>query len=116
MSKPEKKLDLKEAFKEYAKKEMEFYESAEKDKLYHRVIPNLKEKDKGSVDFYYNGVVVGGYIYKDTITLNKLRITKYGTEEGVAKAVKKIEDSIKSVDMTCDNQLKQYNNIIRWMT
>ena len=105
MTKPEK-LDLKEAFKEYAKKEMEFYESAEKDKLYHRVLPNLKEKDKGTIDFYYNGVVVGGYIYKDTITLNKLRITKYGTEEGVAEAVKKIEDSIKSVDMVCDNQLK----------
>lgn len=105
MTKPEK-LDFKEAFKEYAKKEMEFYESAEKDKLYYRVIPNLKEKDKGSVDFYYNGVVVGGYIYKDTITLNKLRINKYGKEEGVVEAVKKIEDSIKSVDMTCDNQLK----------
>ena len=107
MTKQDKpKLDFKEAFAEYARKELEFYESAEKDKLYHRVIPNMKEKDKGSVDFYYNGVVIGGYLYKNTITLNKLRITKYGSEETVPEAIKKIEESLKSVDMACDNQLK----------
>ena len=104
--KKEDKLDLKEAFAEYARKELEFYESADKDKLYHRVIPNLKEKDKGSVDFYYNGVVIGGYIYKNTVTLNKLRITKFGTEEGVTPAIKKIEESLAAAEMTCDNQLK----------
>ena len=100
------KLDLKQAFQEYAKKELEFYKSAEKDKLYHRVMPNLKEKDKGSVDFYYNGVIVGGYIYKNTVTLNKLRLTKFGSEDGIEPAIKKIEESLKAVDMVCDNQLK----------
>ena len=104
--KKEDKLDLKEAFAEYARKELEFYKSAEKDKLYHRVMPNLKEKDKGSVDFYYNGVVIGGYIYKNTVTLNKLRITKFGTEEGVTPAINKIEESLAAAEMTCDNQLK----------
>lgn len=102
----EDKIDLKQAFQEYAKKELEFYKSAEKDKLYHRVMPNLKEKDKGSVDFYYNGVVVGGYIYKNTVTLNKLRLTKFGSEDGIEPAIKKIKESLKAVDMVCDNQLK----------
>ena len=100
------KLDLKEAFQEYARKELEFYKSAKKDKVYTRVFPNLKEKDKGSIDFYYNGIVVGGYIYKNSITINKLRITKFGKEEDVEEAVKKVEESIAQAEMTCDNQLK----------
>ena len=100
------KLNLKEAFAEYAKKELEFYKTAKKDKLYTRVLPNLKEKNKGYIDFFYNGIVIGGYIYKETITLNKLRITKVGKEEDVEDAIKAVEDSIKKVDMTCDNQLK----------
>ena len=100
------KLDLKEAFAEYAKKELEFYKTAKKDKVYTRVLPNLREKDKGSIDFFYNGIVIGGYIYKDTITINKLRVTKVGKEDDIDEAVEKVEESIKLADMTCDNQLK----------
>ena len=59
MSKEEPNIDLKEAFREYARKELEFYQKANKNKLYHRVLPNIKEKDKGSIDFYYNGVTLG---------------------------------------------------------
>ena len=44
MKSKEEKIDLKKAFQDYAKKELEFYKTAEKDKLYHRVMPNLKEK------------------------------------------------------------------------
>lgn len=106
MTKKPEKINLKEAFAEYAKKELEFYKSAKRDVLYHRVLPNLKEKDKGSVDFYFNGVVVGGYIYKNTVTLNKLRITKYGTEDDVEPAVKEVEKKLKESEMVCDNQLK----------
>ena len=104
--KQENKLDLKEAFQEYARKELEFYKSAKKDKLYQRVLPNLKDKDSGTIDFYYNGIVVGGYIYKDTITLNKLRVTKMGKEEDIPEAIKKVEEGIKIAEMVCDNQLK----------
>lgn len=100
------KLDLKEAFSEYAKKELEFYQSAKRDKVYTRILPNLKEKDKGTIDFFYNGVVIGGHMYKETITLNKLRITKVGKEEDVEDAIKAVEDSIKKAEMICDNQLK----------
>lgn len=106
MDNKDTKLDLKQAFQEYAKKELEFYKSAKKNQLYNRVMPNLKEKDKGTIDFYYNGVIVGGYIYKDTITLNKLRITKMGTEDGVEEAVKVVLDKINEAGMSCDNQLK----------
>ena len=106
MTKPNDKLDLKQAFQEYAKKEIEFYKSAKKNQLYNRVMPNLKEKDKGTIEFYYNGVIVGGYIYKDSITLNKLRITKMGTEDGVEEAVKVVLDKINEAGMSCDNQLK----------
>lgn len=102
------KIDLKEAFQEYAKKELEFYKSAKKDKLYNRVFPDLKDKNKGSIDFYYNGIVIGGYIYTptNTITLNKLRITKFGKEEDVPATIKVVEAKIKEVEMVCDNQLK----------
>lgn len=99
-------IDLKEAFAEYAKKELEFYKSAKKDKLYSRVLPNIKEKDKGSIDFYYNGVVIGGYIHKQDIVLNKLKVTKYGTEEEVPKALKAIEKALEGSKMVLDNQLK----------
>ena len=107
-SKKNDKLDLKQAFQEYAKKELEFYKSAKKDKLYSRVLPDLKDKHKGTIDFYYNGIIVGGYMYTptNTITLNKLRITKFGKEEDVPEAVKMVEDKIKEVEMVCDNQLK----------
>ena len=105
-NKQPEKIDLKEAFAEYAKKEIEFYKTAERNKLYNRVLPNLKDKDTGTIEFFYNGVIVGGCIYKDTITLNKLRVTKVGKEEDIPEAIKVVEDKIKEVDMTCDNQLK----------
>lgn len=104
--KKDDKIDLKEAFQEFAKKELEFYQTAKKDKLYQRVLPNLKDKDSGTIDFFYNGIVVGGYIYKDTITLNKLRVTKMGKEEDIPEAIKKVEEGIKIAEMVCDNQLK----------
>ena len=109
------KLDLKAAFKEYARKEMEFYKTADKTKVYTRVLPNLKEKDSGCIDFYYNGIIVGGNIYKDTITLTKLRVTKVGKEEDVEEAISKVIESIAKAEMTCDNQLKQYNISKCWM-
>ena len=104
--KEQTKITLKEAFEEYARKELEFYKSAKKDKLYSRVLPNLKEKDKGSIDFYYNGVVIGGYIHKHDIVLNKLKVTKYGTDEEVPKALKAIEKALEGSKMVLDNQLK----------
>ena len=106
MTKKPEKIDLKEAFAEYAKKELEFYKSAKRDVLYDRVLPNLKEKDKGSIDFFYNGIVIGGYIYKSTITLNKLKVTKFGEEDDIPEAIRVVEARIKEAEMTCDNQLK----------
>ena len=106
MTKKDEKIDLKEAFKEYARKEMEFYEKAEKDKLYSRVLPNLKEKDKGSIDFFYNGVIIGGFIHKQDIVLNKLKVTKFGVEEDVPKALDAIKAALKESDMVLDILLK----------
>lgn len=104
--KEQAKISLKEAFAEYARKELEFYQSAEKGKLYSRVLPNLKEKDKGTIDFYYNGIVIGGYIHKHDIVLNKQKITKFGTEEEIPNAIKAIEKALEGSDMVLDNQLK----------
>ena len=108
MDKSKDKIDLKEAFAEYAKKELEFYQSAEKDKLYNRVLPDLKDKTRGSIDFFWNGIVIGGYMdtKTNTIVLNKLRVTKVGKEADVKAAIKTVEDKIKEVEMVCDNQLK----------
>lgn len=108
MTKQPEKLDLKEAFRKYAQKELEFYQSAEKDKLYNRVLPNMADKTKGMIDFYYNGIIVGGYIdtKTKTIVLNKLKVTKFGKEEEVPATIRVIEDKFKESDMVCDNQLK----------
>ena len=102
------KLDLKQAFQAYAKRELEFYKSAEKDKVYHRVLPNMQDKTKGMVDYFYNGIIVGGYIdtKSNTIVLNKLKVTKFGKEEEVQATISVIEAKIKEAEMVCDNQLK----------
>lgn len=102
--KEEKKIDLIEAFKEYAKKEKEFIENSDPEKVYHRVLPNVKDKDKGSIDFLYKRILVGGFIDKDTIYLNKL-ITKYGDEKDVDKVLDKISKIISKGDMKLVNQL-----------
>ena len=108
MTKKPEKIDLKEAFAEYAKKELEFYKSADLEKLYNRVLPDLKDKHRGAIDFFWNGIVLGGYMdaKSNTIVLNKLRVTKVGKEEDVPAAIKTVEYKIKEVEMVCDNQLK----------
>ena len=104
----EDKIDLKQAFQEYAKKELEFYKSAKKDKLYNRVLPDLKDKTRGTIDFFWNGIVIGGYMdtKTNTIVLNKLRVTKVGKEEDVENAINTVVTKINEVEMICDNQLK----------
>lgn len=106
--KQDTKLDIKEAFRKYAQKELEFYQNAEKNKLYQRVLPNMADKNKGMIDFFYNGIIVGGYIDTNTKTLvlNKLKVTKFGKEEEVPTAISVIEGKIKETEMICDNQLK----------
>lgn len=108
MQKKPEKLDLKQAFQEYAKKELEFYKSAKKDQVYQRVLPDLKDKNRGVIDFFWNGIIVGGYIDSkaNTIALNKLKVTSFGNEEDVDEAIKTIEAKIKEAEMLCDNQLK----------
>lgn len=105
--KKDDKIDLKEAFKEYAKKELEFYKSAKKDQVYQRVLPDLKDKNRGTIDFFWNGIIVGGYIdsKSNTIVLNKLKVTKFGKEEDVQKAIETVEGKIQEAEMICDNQL-----------
>ena len=105
MSKPEGKTTLKEMFEEYARKEIEFVEQADPDKLYHRILPNLKEKDKAAIDFLYKKIKVGGFIDKDTIYLNKLKVTKNGKEEDIPAVIAKIQEIIDKGDMKLVNQL-----------
>lgn len=92
-------------FKEYAKRELELIENSDPDKLYHRVLPNVKEKDKGSIDFLYKKIVVGGMIDGDTIYLNKLRVSKWGKEEDIDAVLDKIKETVNNGDMKLVNQL-----------
>lgn len=98
------KVDLMEAFREYARKEKEFIESSDPNKVYHRVLPDVKNKDRGSIDFLYKRILVGGLIDKDTIYLNKL-ISKYGKEEDIEKVINKVSKIILKGDMKLVNQL-----------
>lgn len=101
----ENKVNLREMFEEYARKELEFVEQADPDKLYHRVIPNIKEKDKASIDFLYKRIKVGGFIDKDTIYLNKLKVTKNGKEEDIPVMIAKLQEIVDKGDMKLVNQL-----------
>ena len=99
------KTDIKEMFKEYAKKELDFIEKSDPDKVYHRVMPNLKDKDRGNIDFLYKKIIVGGFIEKDTIYLNKLKVTKWGKEDDVDAVLAKVTEIVNKGDMKLVNQL-----------
>ena len=104
-NKEETKVTLKEMFEEYAKNELKLIEESDPDKIYHRVIPNLKDKNKGHIDFLYKKIVVGGFIDGDTIYLNKLRVSKCGKEEDVESVITKITEVVNKGDMKLVNQL-----------
>ena len=97
--------DFKKMFAEYAKKELEFIENSDPEKLYHRVMPDIKNKNKGSIDFLYKKITVGGLIDGDTIYLNKLRVSKWGKEEDIDSVIAKIEETVNKGDMKLVNQL-----------
>lgn len=100
-----KPTTIKEAFAEYAKKEAEIIKNSDPEKVYHRVLPNVKDKEKGYIDFLYKKIILGGLIDKDTIYLNKLKVTKYGDEKDIDKVIKKITSIIEKGDMKIVNQL-----------
>lgn len=97
--------DIKEMFADYARKELDFIEKSDPNKIYHRVLPNLKDKSKGSIDFLYKYIVVGGMIDGDTIYLNKLRVSKQGKEDDIDAVLKKIDEIVSKGDMKIVNQL-----------
>ena len=99
------KLNLMEAFKEYARQELEFIKKADPEKVYHRIMPNFKEKDKATADFLYKKIIVGGLIDKDTIYLTKLKVTKEGKEEDIPVVIEKI------TKMLTDGKMNVVNNI-----
>ena len=105
MNKPEPKVTLKEMFEEYAKKEIEFVKQSDPNKLYHRILPNMRDKDRASIDFLYKKIKIGGFIDKDTIYLNKLKVTDEGKEEDIPLVIAKIQEVVDKGDMKLVNQL-----------
>ena len=105
-NKTDNKISLKEAFAEYAKQELDFIKKADPNKVYHRVLPNIKDKEKGYIDFLYKKIVIGGSIDKDTIYLNKLRVTKECKESDIDEALNKIKELITSGDMKLVNNIE----------
>lgn len=97
--------EMGEMFREFAKKELDFIEHSDPNKVYHRIMPNFKDKDKGSIEFIYKKIIVGGMIDKDTIYLNKLKVTKFGKEEDIDSVLEKINEIVNKGDMKIVNQL-----------
>ncbi|MBO7714045.1 MAG: hypothetical protein J6S85_10775 [Methanobrevibacter sp.] len=97
--------EMNQMFREYAKKELDFIESSDPNKMYHRVIPNVKDKEKGSIDFLYKKIIVGGMIDKDTIYLNKLKVSKFGKEDDIDDVINKITTEVEKGDMKIVNQI-----------
>ena len=106
MTKETPKVTLKEMFEEFAKKEQELIKTADPNKLYHRVLPNLKDKDSGTIEFLYKKIIVGGTVHKHDIILNKLKVTKEGKEEDIDSVIAKIEEVANNGDMHIINELK----------
>ena len=105
MNKPTPKVTLKEMFQEYAKRELEFVKQSDPDKLYHRILPNVKDKNRASIDFLYKKIKVGGFVVNDTIYLNKLKVTDEGKEEDIDLVLAKIQEVVDKGDMKLVNQL-----------
>lgn len=97
-------MTLKEAFANYARREKEFIENSDPEKVYHRIIPNIKDKNRGSINFLYKKIVVIGVIIEDTVYLEKYRT--HGDEADLPEAIAKIEEVIKSGDMKLVNKLE----------
>lgn len=105
MKKEEPKVTLREMFEEYARKEMEFVEQADPNKLYHRILPNINDKTQASIDFLYRKIKLGGFVDKDTIYLNKLKVLKGGKEDDIDSAIAKVQEVVDKGDMKLVNQL-----------
>lgn len=105
MKSKEPKVSLKEMFEEYAKKEIEFVKESDPNKLYHRILPNMRDKDRASIDFLYKKIKVGGFVEKDTIYLNKLKVTDDGKEDDIPLVLAKIQEVVNKGDMKLVNQL-----------
>ena len=105
MSKEQTKVTLKEMFEEYAKKEIDFVKKSDPDKLYHRILPNIKDKDRASIDFLYKKIMIGGFVEKDTIYLNKLKVTDEGNEDDIPLVIAKIQEIVDKGDMKLVNQI-----------
>lgn len=105
MNKPEPKVTLKEMFEEYAKKEIEFVKESDPNKVYYRILPNMRDKDCASIDLLYKKIKVGGFVEKDTIYLNKLKVTDDGKEEDIPLVLAKIQEVVDKGDMKLVNQL-----------
>lgn len=99
------KVSLSDMFREYAKQELEIIKNSDPNKVYHRVMPNFKDKEKGTIEFLYKKILVGGMIDKDTIYLNRLKVSKFGDEKDVDKVISKITEIINKGDMKIVNQL-----------
>ena len=106
MTKETPKVTLKEMFEEYAKKEVETIKNSDPNKLYHRVLPDFKDKDRGQIEFLYKKIIVGGTIYKHDIILNKLKVSSDGKEEDIDSVIKKIVEVAEKGDMHIINELK----------
>lgn len=104
-NKEQTKVTLKEMFEEYAKREIEFVKNSDPNKLYHRILPNVKDKDRASIDFLYKKIKVGGFVEKDTIYLNKLKVTEEGNEDDIPSVLEKIQEVVDKGDMKLVNQL-----------
>lgn len=105
MKNKETKVSLKEMFAEYARKELEFVKNSDPEKVYHRILPNFKDKTKASINFLYKYIKVDGLIDGDTIYLVKVRATKWGKEEDIEKVIAKVSEIVNKGDMKLVNQI-----------
>lgn len=104
-NKPKEKLNFAEMFKEYARQELEFIKNSDPEKVYHRIMPNFKDKDKATIEFIHKKIILGGMIDGDTIYLNKLKVSEFGKEEDIDKVIEKVTEIVNKGDMKIVNQL-----------
>ena len=106
MTKETLKVTLIEMFEEYAKKEVETIKHSDPNNLYHILLKDFTDKDRGQIEFLYKKIIVGGTIYKHDIVLNKLKVSSEGKEEDIDSVIKKIVEVAEKGDMHIINELK----------
>ena len=91
-------IKIKEMLEQFKKEEKALLDSLEPNKLYHRILPDMTDKDKkrAKITFVYNRVFAfGTFDGKKTITIDRIHASAGANEKDQEAIVNKIKEGVK---------------------